>query len=589
MDLGSVSFEFDATVDKAWQDKTTGKMHVRAVASDDQLDLQRDKMSTMALEKMAQMAQRGVPLLETHRHTFGFGKTTGGRVMQSQDEMGRPINQLVVEMELDGDYPQARSLFREVASGACDKQLSIGGKLNLKNRDAVTVEMTGGGLSRTINDLELDHIASTRKAQAANPRTNFVEAIAKALDPLEAAGMWSAQEVLAKAQGSSENPTIMSAPSNADDIQAGATFLATVGKMVRGGVNKNYDNPNGGETEESETTPMEPQEPEMGGHQKAKSLVDDVKTPTGEAPEQAALKPAADKPGAMAAKSGGGQALALAGEVATLLSKMGGFSFGEDDAGTTPADATTPMGEDAEKALVQTLTAARNMLAKKLEGAAAGPGDAQGKVGEEGLFAPDDESAASAGASPDKAPNNADSDVGGSGVSDSRRDIQVGGEIKSTAPGAAEAYKATKGDVARHGKLPQQGDNDLFGKSLSEGYATLEKSLVEKQLDITTTVVTAAVEKMLERQDGQNDAVMKAIDGIGGAANQAARTAAGTAALLEKALKRIDNLEKQGGISHSGPRGAGDAVAPRIEKNHNDDGPWTGLFGQAVKEATAQY
>ncbi|HUU21629.1 MAG TPA: hypothetical protein VM389_03755, partial [Phycisphaerae bacterium] len=71
MDLGSVSFEFDATVDKAWQDKTTGKMHVRAVASDDQLDLQRDKMSTMALEKMAQMAQRGVPLLETHRHTFG--------------------------------------------------------------------------------------------------------------------------------------------------------------------------------------------------------------------------------------------------------------------------------------------------------------------------------------------------------------------------------------------------------------------------------------------------------------------------------------------------------------------------------------
>lgn len=177
----SISWEVGATVMKGFQDEK-GKMHILAVASDDGIDLQRDQMTEQALHKMADQANRGVPLLETHRSSFEFGRSVQGTVSVGKDDSGRPVKQFVVDMILDGDWPQSRKLFKEVTGGQCVKQLSIGGKLNLRNRDAISVEMTGGGLVRKIHDLELDHISCTREKQAANPRTGFVSAIMKALD-----------------------------------------------------------------------------------------------------------------------------------------------------------------------------------------------------------------------------------------------------------------------------------------------------------------------------------------------------------------------------------------------------------------------
>ena len=235
--LDNVKFEFGAHYEKAWQDEETGKMFIRAVASDDRLDLQRDRMSGDALQKMADAAKSGVPFLETHRSVFGFGKTTNGKVVDMKDEDGKDVRKFFVEVELNGEYPQARELFREIAGGGCTKQLSIGGKLNLKNRDAVTVEMTPSGLSRTINDLDLDHIASTRHKQAANPRTNFVEAIAKALDEAQESGGWepviTEKESLAMAGATVQNaPLVMD---NNNDIQTGAQILASLGRLANNG------------------------------------------------------------------------------------------------------------------------------------------------------------------------------------------------------------------------------------------------------------------------------------------------------------------------------------------------------------------
>jgi len=116
-------------------------------------------------------------------------------------------------------YERLLKLYKEVANGNCPRQLSIGGKLNLKNRDSVTVEMTPSGLSRTINDLELDHIASTREKHAANPRTSFLEAISKALDDAEQAG-WSG---LTKSDNSPDD----------EDVRVGMGVLASLGNTVR--------------------------------------------------------------------------------------------------------------------------------------------------------------------------------------------------------------------------------------------------------------------------------------------------------------------------------------------------------------------
>jgi hypothetical protein len=173
------AFEFDAAITKAWKDDK-GKFFVRAVASDDLPDAQRDRMTERSLKNMAEQAKGGLPILETHRSTFEFGRTVAGEVVKGEKSL-----QFALDIELDTRYPQALALYDEVASGKPEKQLSIGGKINTKNPSAWRFEDGPTGIVRAIDDVILDHIATTRKGHAANDRTKFVSVIAKSLDAEE--------------------------------------------------------------------------------------------------------------------------------------------------------------------------------------------------------------------------------------------------------------------------------------------------------------------------------------------------------------------------------------------------------------------
>jgi hypothetical protein len=621
--LDNVKFEFGAHYEKAWQDEKTGKMFIRAVASDDRLDLQRDRMSGDALQKMADAAKTGVPFLETHRSVFGFGKTTNGKVVDMKDEDGKDVRKFFVEVELNGDYPQARDLFREIASGGCTKQLSIGGKLNLKNRDAVTVEMTPSGLSRTINDLALDHIASTRDKQAANPRTSFVEAIAKALDDAQDSG-WqpviTEKESLATAGDTVQNaPLVMD---NANDIQTGAQILANLGRLAKSGnlggsIMNKADTPMDEETATpmaEETTPEQekgygngggvgeagPSTPATPAEEEEEK---DIRQPK-QMPEQKQMTQEAKKYGQM----GKGTAKAIVTEIQNLLAKM------QEDEGDVAEEMTpeekgtpmTPMDEEmtpmspAEKSIVDTLKATRDALHKMVQGASHGDGESGSSdalpTDQSDLYAPRDSSAAKPGAkySPDKAPAGDSTDVGSSGVSDHRQNIQIGGEIKNTAPTAKSAYSHTMADLKRSESLPQQNDNvlqqdsgDLLGKSADEQpewlhktFVSFEKNLLEKHLTLTQELVVAAVEKVMEEQGKSNDEVKKSVGGIGDLLNDATRRLAEVESYVEK-------VARAGGASQSGPRGSQDStVQPRQNMKR---GVWGGLFDKATDEALGTY
>lgn len=589
-DFENVRFEFGATIDKAWQDEETGKMHVRAIASDDQLDLQRDRMSGRALGRMADMAKSGVPLLDNHRATFEFGKTVHGQVIQGQAEDGRPVSQLLVELELDADWPQARKLFKEIAGGECARQLSIGGKLNLKNREAVTVQMTGGGLSRTINDLELDHIATTRKAQAANPRTSFVEAVAKALDSAEEAGWEWQQEPLAKSDSPGQNTPLSSMdPMDSSDIKLGAQILASVGKASRSSnVTKMDMDMNGGETpgatpEGIETTPGEPATPEMteekgceddmmkakdGNGQKADGVAD-PKT----LPEQAQLKPEAKKYGYAKTQ--------MLGEISAMLSKM-------EMPPELMGDDETPAPEDEE---MKTLREIHGRLQKMIQGADLGSGEkpsSEELAGHGAGAYEQDTSAAKPGYSPDKAPAGDSTNVAGTNVTGHENNIQVGGEIPSTAPTAKAEYAHTMGWLRQDGLVKSLGEANTH--VLEKALGSAVDVAVEKGLVLTKDVVVAAVEKVLEEQHSSSQVVHKAIENFGATLNDMQRRLAiaeSNAAEVAQLKNKVARVEKSGGVSQSQPRGGSDAAMPR--PGAKEGGVWTGLFNKPVAEATATY
>jgi len=119
----ALPFQFNVPINKGYVDNK-GKMHVLAIVSDDSVDLQRDRMTDRALSSMAKQVESKLPFYETHGSVFPFGRTTKGKVIKIGMGYG-----LEVDVELDGDYPQARELYREVKAGNCRKQLSVGGEL----------------------------------------------------------------------------------------------------------------------------------------------------------------------------------------------------------------------------------------------------------------------------------------------------------------------------------------------------------------------------------------------------------------------------------------------------------------------------
>jgi hypothetical protein len=183
-------FDFGVKVTKAWVNKETGKHYVKAIASDTGVDHHEERFSEKALNQMETCIKENNPapviLLPTHWDTFEIGKAVDARIINSptHDE----LKALEVDIELDMEYPQAKSLYKEVESGNAQKQLSVGGHLDQDSDEPYyweekEYEMPDGNTLYdyvlVLNSLVLDHIAVTRKDQAANPRTSFSETFAK--------------------------------------------------------------------------------------------------------------------------------------------------------------------------------------------------------------------------------------------------------------------------------------------------------------------------------------------------------------------------------------------------------------------------
>lgn len=172
-------FSFDMDYAQAYK-TPEGKLHVVGIASDSAEDRTGDRMSDRAISSMVKQAKENkLSLLDNHRATFGFGHTHDAWVKKVQNG-DKTVTQFHVDFELDDRYPQSMDLFREVSSGKPTKQLSIGGFLNLENPKAVKFEDGPKGRRiRVLDDLVLEHIATTRPGQAAVPRTKFVDAVIK--------------------------------------------------------------------------------------------------------------------------------------------------------------------------------------------------------------------------------------------------------------------------------------------------------------------------------------------------------------------------------------------------------------------------
>ena len=171
-------WNFDALITKAERDEK-GRMHVKAIASDNLEDKHGDRMSTKAIVSMVKQANSGdIPILPNHHDAFEIGKVSKAKASHMKTKVMFSIDAI-----LDEDFVQSEKLFRSVKKGERKFQLSIGGFLNLDDDDAIEFEENKKGrIVRVINSLSLDHIAVTRKNMAANPRTGFRGALVKSIE-----------------------------------------------------------------------------------------------------------------------------------------------------------------------------------------------------------------------------------------------------------------------------------------------------------------------------------------------------------------------------------------------------------------------
>jgi len=174
-----IRFEFHTDCLEVYK-SADGKPHIRAVASDSLEDRQGDVITETCIGKMAEQVAKGeIPLLPDHRSSFEIGTSRGGETRRNPETNGL---ELVTDFELDERYTEATVLFNEVSSRKCKRQLSIGGYLNKNNPRSAYMDRVNGKVVMVLDDIILDHIAVTREGKAANPRTNFVDAIVKSID-----------------------------------------------------------------------------------------------------------------------------------------------------------------------------------------------------------------------------------------------------------------------------------------------------------------------------------------------------------------------------------------------------------------------
>lgn len=220
---------------KAYTDDK-GKMHVTAIVSDNLTDLENDQMTQKALAGMVEQFKGGIDLVDNHRSTFGFGKTVDAHMIMDRSQ-GNPFWKVMVDVELDDAYPEAKRLYDEVKSGKCTKQLSIGGSVPHMVKDALMQKISSDGRTiRLVNRVDLDHLACTRADMAANPRTGFLSAVMKSLDDIDAFADVEPKSVEIT-NDISDNQDIETTETEelTKNVESGTKFLAKIGHIVKNG------------------------------------------------------------------------------------------------------------------------------------------------------------------------------------------------------------------------------------------------------------------------------------------------------------------------------------------------------------------
>lgn len=247
--MAEKTFEFGLTINKARRDGE--KMIVTAYASDTLKDNHNERFDAHAMNQMLdKLRDEEVPLMTSHKDSFGFGKSIEGVLLPVQDGgIG-----LEVDFELNPKYPQSEELFNEVKTGDCEKQISVGGKLNKKNPRAAYMTRKG---EKVLHDFNLDHFCTTRPEKAANARTAFKTAVFKSLeDGGLTADVWKTLEI--------------------DDEEANE--LSSMGTKVGGNVEKFFFMTPPGGPYAGNTRSDEPRGDDLEGENRSKSDLPSFKT-----------------------------------------------------------------------------------------------------------------------------------------------------------------------------------------------------------------------------------------------------------------------------------------------------------------------
>ena len=142
--------------------------------------------------------------------------------------------------------------------------------------------------------------------------------------------------------------------------------------------------------------------------------------------------------------------------------------------------------------------------------------------------------------------------------------------MKTSAPTAKEALAATMDAVRGAGKLPTQDDGINWQEKDLHGGGDIQKavgSYLEKSLGLITKTVGDQIMK-----------VQGSVDTVGNILNDVARR-------QTDVEKRLNTVEKVGGVSHSGPRGATEGSSAGAAPGTM----WGGIFNQATNQATNKF
>lgn len=176
MEQNGILFTADAVLWKAFVGDDRKTKYVVVKASDNLIDLQRDIIDESVFKDVIEDAKRGaIRLTASHHIPFGFGTSVDAWTQRDSDG----TVSLFIMFKLKDTYGESFDLFDDIINGRGNLyQVSVGGNI----LDYMHKADPRYGVVRVIKKAKVNHVAVTWAGMAVNPRTGFVQAMAKALD-----------------------------------------------------------------------------------------------------------------------------------------------------------------------------------------------------------------------------------------------------------------------------------------------------------------------------------------------------------------------------------------------------------------------